>query len=60
MDIAIALRRRAPYASPNTLLVGHADAALAREGRMVMAIRALGPPHPAERGVATAFPLADL
>lgn len=60
MDIAIALRRRAPYASPNTLLVGHADAALAREGRMVTAIRALGPAHPAERGVATAFPLADL
>lgn len=60
MDIAIALRRRAPYASPNQLLVDHADAALRREGRMVTAIRALGPPHPVERGIATVFPLASL
>lgn len=60
MEIAMAMRRRAPHASPNLLLVRHADEALNRGGRMVAALRAMGPPVVMAEGVATAFPLAGL
>ena len=59
-EIALAMRRRAPHASPNPLLVRHADMALNRGGRMVAALEAMGPPVPMVEGVATAFPLAGL
>jgi predicted protein tyrosine phosphatase len=41
-DIALALRRAAPYATPNPLLVRLADAALGRQGRMTAAVAAIG------------------
>jgi predicted protein tyrosine phosphatase len=41
--IALALRRASPNASPNRRLVALADAALARQGRMIAAIEAIGP-----------------
>ena len=40
--IANALRRRAPHAYPNSLMVRLADAALRREGRMIEAANAIG------------------
>ena len=44
IEIAQAMRRRAPHASPNALLVRHADEALGRGGRMVTALDAMGQP----------------
>ena len=41
-DIAQALRRASPTATPNLLIVSLADRALARDGRMVRAIEAIG------------------
>lgn len=41
--IARALRRSSDTATPNRLFVGHADAALKREGRMLAALKAMGP-----------------
>jgi predicted protein tyrosine phosphatase len=41
-DIAAALRRRAPFATPNRLMVAIADDMLSRAGRMVDAIAAIG------------------
>jgi predicted protein tyrosine phosphatase len=41
-EIAAMLRAKAPSASPNPLLVGWADAALGRDGRMVAAVAAIG------------------
>ncbi len=41
-DIAAALRRVAPSATPNARLVALADRALGRDGRMVEAIKAIG------------------
>jgi predicted protein tyrosine phosphatase len=60
IEIALAMRRRAPHASPNRLLVRHADEALGREGRMITALTVMGPPLMMTEGVITAFPLADL
>ena len=60
IEIALAMRRRAPHASPNRLLVHHADQALARDGKMVAALAAMGPPVVMTEGVITAFPLVDL
>jgi predicted protein tyrosine phosphatase len=40
--IAGRLRAAAPHAFPNPLLVAHADKILARDGRMIEAIRAIG------------------
>jgi predicted protein tyrosine phosphatase len=41
-DIAQALRRASPTATPNLLIVSLADRALGRDGRMVRAIEAIG------------------
>jgi predicted protein tyrosine phosphatase len=60
IEIALAMRRRAPHASPNTLLVRHADEALGRGGRMVAALGAMGQPVTMVEGVTTAFPLVNL
>ena len=60
IEIALAMRRRAPHAQPNALLVRHADEALGRSGRMVAALEAMGPSSMAAEGVATAFPLVGL
>lgn len=42
MDIARALRRASPHATPNRRLVALADRMLARQGRMVEAVTAIG------------------
>jgi len=60
IEIALAMRRRAPHASPNRLLVRHADEALARNGRMITALAAMGPPLMVVEGTTTAFPLVNL
>ena len=60
IEIARAMRRRAPHAAPNRLLVEHADITLNRRGRMVAAINAMGPPVMRAEGVLTTFPLVDL
>jgi predicted protein tyrosine phosphatase len=60
IEIARAMRQRAPHAAPNRLLVAHADAALDRGGRMSAAVNTMGPPLPMEQGVPTAFPLVGL
>ena len=59
-EIALAMRRRAPHASPNFLLVRHADQALSRDGRMLAALEAMGPPVMMLEGATTIFPLVDL
>ena len=59
-EIASAMRRRAPHAQPNRLLVSHADEALGRGGAMLAAVKAMGPPLVVQEGVTTLFPLADL
>ena len=59
-EIALAMRRRAPHASPNALLVRHADDALGRGGRMVAALSVMGEPLNVAEGVTTDFPLAGL
>jgi predicted protein tyrosine phosphatase len=41
-DLALELRRLAPSATPNPLIVAHADALLGRDGRMIAAIRKIG------------------
>lgn len=41
-DLARELRRLAPSATPNPLIVAHADALLGRDGRMSEAIRKIG------------------
>jgi predicted protein tyrosine phosphatase len=42
MELALALRQASPSATPNPMLVALADEALARDGRMVAAIRRIG------------------
>jgi predicted protein tyrosine phosphatase len=42
IEIARALRQRAPHASPNSLMVRLADDILGRDGRMVEALDAIG------------------
>jgi predicted protein tyrosine phosphatase len=60
IQIARAMRQRAPHAQPNRLLVRYADEALGRDGKMILALNSMGPPLRVEEGVATAFPLVDL
>ena len=59
-EIAAAMRRRAPHANPNRLLVTHADEALKREGRMLAALESMGAPKAVEEGLLTPFPLVAL
>jgi predicted protein tyrosine phosphatase len=60
IEIANAMRRRAPHAQPNRLLISHADAALGRGGAMIAAVQGMGPPHLVEEGVTTLLPLVAL
>ena len=60
IEIARAMRRRAPHAQPNRLLVSHADDALGRRGAMLAALNQMGPPVLVEEGVTTLLPLAEL
>ena len=60
IEIARAMRQRAPHAQPNRLLIHHADNALGRGGKMIDAIDKMSPPLVVEEGVTTIFPLAGL
>lgn len=60
IEIARAMRQRAPHAAPNRLLVSHADAMMGRGGRMSAALNTMGPAVMVEEGVATTFPLKGL
>lgn len=60
IEVARAMRSRAPHAQPNRLLVQHADEALGRRGKMVLALNSMGPALKVEEGVTTAFPLVGL
>jgi len=60
IHIARAMRKRAPHAQPNRLLVQHADDALGRGGRMLGALDHMGPPKLVQEGVTTVFPLEGL
>lgn len=57
-EIALALRKRAPHANPNRLMVKLADDAMVRSGRMIDAIEAMGQPTLANEGPMVHFPLA--
>lgn len=56
-DIADELRRRAPFATPNRLMVALADDLLGREGRMVAAIERIGRGAEASQGMPYQLPL---
>jgi predicted protein tyrosine phosphatase len=56
-EIAQAMRQRAPHASPNALLVRHADDILGREGRMIEAMDAIGRGKIVTEGARVEFPL---
>ncbi|HSS13907.1 MAG TPA: hypothetical protein VLL04_08435 [Rhizomicrobium sp.] len=60
LEIARAMRRRAPHAQPNRLLVSHADDALGRGGAMIAALAGMGAPVLVEDGVTTLLPLVGL
>lgn len=47
--IAAEIRRQSRYASPNRLIVAHADRILGRQGRMIAAIEAIGRGDPIEQ-----------
>jgi len=56
--LARMIRRRAPHARPNRLLVALADKALGRDGAMVEAVDAMGPAQQVDIGVLFKLPLA--
>jgi predicted protein tyrosine phosphatase len=60
IQVARAMRQRAPHAQPNRLLVQHADDALGRGGRMLAALEHMGPAQLVQEGVTTKFPLEGL
>ncbi|ALN73702.1 tyrosine phosphatase family protein [Aureimonas sp. AU20] len=57
MKLAQELRRRAPSATPNALLVAIADRKLGRDGRMIEAIRSIGRGENAFSGTPFVLPL---
>jgi predicted protein tyrosine phosphatase len=59
-EVARALRRAAPSATPNPRLVALADACLGRDGRMVGAIAAIGRGAEAYEGTPFAMPLGPV
>ncbi|WP_213741459.1 tyrosine protein phosphatase [Bradyrhizobium sp. dw_411] len=56
-DVADELRRRAPFATPNRLMVRLADDLLARDGRMIEAIEKIGRGAEAREGTPYEIPL---
>ena len=57
LEIARALRRRAPHADPNRLFIRIADKVLGRSGRMIAAVDAIGRGTLAVEGRLVEFPL---
>ena len=58
-ELAWTLRRLSPSATPNPRLIKHADAILARQGRMIAAISAIGRGQDAYEGIPFILPLDD-
>jgi predicted protein tyrosine phosphatase len=56
-QIARSLRLLAPHAQPNRLMIQHADQLLAREGRMIAAVNAMGEARPSGQGEVVELPL---
>lgn len=56
-ELAATLRRIAPHAQPNRLMVELGDAILGCRGRLIEACAAMGPAIPVEYGPLVAFPL---
>jgi predicted protein tyrosine phosphatase len=56
-EIAWTLRRMAPTASPNRLIVKHADQILGRRGRMIAAVEAIGRGAHAYEGSVFSWPV---
>ena len=56
-EVAWAIRRASPTATPNIRIVSFADAMLGRKGRMVAAIESIGRGRLAEEGVPFRLPL---
>jgi predicted protein tyrosine phosphatase len=59
-DAARAMRSRARHAYPNALLVQYGDELLGRQGRMIDAIRSIGPGVITAEGEVVEFPLVGL
>lgn len=57
MEIAQAIRARAPHAYPNRLIVRLADQKLGREGRMIAAVEAMGDSVLVVEGKLVEFPV---
>jgi predicted protein tyrosine phosphatase len=60
IHIARAIRTRAPHAWPNALLVQHADDLMGRQGRMIEAIKSIGPGEIVTEGRIVELPVAGL
>ena len=60
INVARAMRRRAPFARPNVLMVRHADDVLKRGGRLNAALNTMGNALPVAEGSVTSFPLVNL
>lgn len=60
IKVARAMRRRAPFARPNVLMVRHADDVLRRGGRLNTALNTMGNALPVAEGSATSFSLENL
>ncbi len=58
-ELALALRKASPSATPNLRLVGIADRMLHRDGRMVAAVEEIGRGETAAEGIPFALPLGD-
>jgi predicted protein tyrosine phosphatase len=58
-QLAQTLRFYAPHAQPNRLMIRHADALLARQGRMVSAIESMRPAVPAVEAEVVEIPLGQ-
>jgi predicted protein tyrosine phosphatase len=58
IEIARALRARAPHASPNPLMVRFADTLLRRDGRMVEAVAGIGTGQITAEAGCVVFPVA--
>jgi predicted protein tyrosine phosphatase len=50
ITIAQMIRLSSPTATPNPMLIGHADRILKRQGRMIRAVEAIGYGRPAQEG----------
>jgi len=56
--LARLIRERGAHASPNRLIVAHADRVLGRDGRMIDAVDAMTPPRATYEGVTFSLPHA--